>query len=31
MKIGRGNAVGAIPGFFSNLSNITNTAAMMKR
>jgi hypothetical protein len=26
-----GNAAGAIPGCFSNLFNITNTATMMKR
>jgi hypothetical protein len=31
MKIGGGKATKAIPGRFSNLSNITNTAAMMKR
>jgi hypothetical protein len=31
MKIGGGNAAGAVPGRFSNLSNITNTATMMKR
>jgi hypothetical protein len=31
MKIGGGNAAGVAPGHFSNLSNITNTAIMMKR
>jgi hypothetical protein len=31
MKIGGGNTVGAVPGRFSNLSNITNTATIMKR
>jgi hypothetical protein len=30
-KIGGGIAVGVIPGRFSNLSNITNTATMIKR
>jgi hypothetical protein len=30
-KIGGGNAARAIPGRFSNLSNITNTATMIKR
>jgi hypothetical protein len=30
-KIGGGNATGVAPGRFSNLSNITNTATMMKR
>jgi hypothetical protein len=30
-KIGEGNAAGVAPDRFSNLSNITNTAAMMKR
>jgi hypothetical protein len=30
-KIGGGNAAGAIPYRISNLSNITNTATMMKR
>jgi hypothetical protein len=30
-KIGGENAVRAIPGRFSNLSNITNTATVMKR
>jgi hypothetical protein len=31
MKIEGRNAAGAIPDRFSNLSNITNTATMMKR
>jgi hypothetical protein len=31
VKIEGGNVVGAIPGRFSNLSNITNTVTMMKR
>jgi hypothetical protein len=31
MKIGGGNAAGVALGRFSNLSNITNTATMMKR
>jgi hypothetical protein len=31
MKIRGGNDVGAVPGRFYNLSNITNTATMMKR
>jgi hypothetical protein len=30
VKIGGGNTVRAIPGRFSNLSNITYTATMMK-
>jgi hypothetical protein len=30
-KIGRGNAVEAVSGHISNLSDITNTATMMKR
>jgi hypothetical protein len=30
-KIGGGNALEAIPARFSNLSNITNTATMVKR
>jgi hypothetical protein len=30
-KIRMGNAAGTVPGRFSNLSNITNTATMMKR
>jgi hypothetical protein len=31
VNIGGGNAAGVTPGRFSNLSNITNTATMMKR
>jgi hypothetical protein len=31
MQIGGGNAVEVASGRFSNLSNITNTATMMKR
>jgi hypothetical protein len=31
MKIGEENTAGAIPGRLSNLSDITNTATMMKR
>jgi hypothetical protein len=30
-KIGGGNAAGVAPSRFSNLSNLTNTATMMKR
>jgi hypothetical protein len=30
-KIGGGNAIEVAPGRFSNLTNITNTAIMMKR
>jgi hypothetical protein len=30
-NIGGGNAAGAIPDRFSNLSDITNTTTMMKR
>jgi hypothetical protein len=30
-KNGGGNNVGAVPGCFSNLSDITNTTTMMKR
>jgi hypothetical protein len=31
VKIGGGNTIGVALGCFSNLSNITNTATMMKR
>jgi hypothetical protein len=31
VKIGEGKAAGVTPGHFSNLSDITNTATMMKR
>jgi hypothetical protein len=31
VKIGGENATGVIPGRISNLSNITNTASMMKK
>jgi hypothetical protein len=31
VKIGGGNATGAVPGRISNLSNVTNTATMMKK
>jgi hypothetical protein len=31
VKIGGGNAIGVAPDRFSNLSNISNTATMMKR
>jgi hypothetical protein len=31
MKFGGGNDVGAVPGCFCNLSNITNTTTKMNR
>jgi hypothetical protein len=31
VKIGGENAIGAVPGRISTLSNITNAATMMKR